>query len=101
MLARRRFLLPLPPPTSDFEFGGGFFERYNLFMKTVYTFVPSPNHVYPDHPERPARLDILQPRLESFAAELIETSSATPEEIAYVHHPKLISALERVCREEA
>jgi acetoin utilization deacetylase AcuC-like enzyme len=70
-------------------------------MKTVYTFVPSPNHVYPDHPERPGRLDILQPRLESCAAEFIETTSATREEIAYVHHPKLISALERVCREEA
>jgi acetoin utilization deacetylase AcuC-like enzyme len=70
-------------------------------MKTVYTFVPSPNHVYPDHPERPGRLDILQPRLESFDAELIETSSATREEISYVHNPKLVTALERVCREEA
>jgi acetoin utilization deacetylase AcuC-like enzyme len=70
-------------------------------MKTVYTFVASPNHVYPDHPERPARLDILQPRLKAFDAELIQTKSATPEEIAYVHNPKLISALERVCREDA
>ncbi len=70
-------------------------------MKTVYTFVPSPNHVYPDHPERPGRLDILQPRLNSFDAELVEAVSATREEIAYVHNPKLISALERVCREDA
>jgi len=70
-------------------------------MKTVYTFVPSPNHVYPDHPERPGRLDILQPRLNSFDAELMETIPARPEEIAYVHNPQLISALERVCREEA
>ena len=70
-------------------------------MKTVYTFVPSPNHVYPDHPERPGRLDILQPRLNSFDAELVEAVSATREEIAYVHNPKLISALERVSREDA
>ncbi len=70
-------------------------------MKTVYTFVSSPNHVYPDHPERPGRLDILQPRLNSFDAELVEAVSATREEIAYVHNPKLISALERVCREDA
>ena len=70
-------------------------------MKTVYTFVPSRNHIYPDHPERPGRLDILEPRLNSFDAELLETVSATREEIAYIHNPKLISALERVCREDA
>lgn len=70
-------------------------------MKTAYTFVPSPQHVYPDHPERPGRLEVLQPRLESFDAELIETEPATPEEIAYVHNPKLVAALERVCREDA
>src|SRR6266516_3848599 len=106
MLARRRFLLPLrhsvpPPPSSKAEFGGGFVERYNLFMKTVYTFVSSPNHVYPDHPERPARFDILKPRLKLFDAELIEAKPATPEEITYVHNPKLVAVLEKVCREQA
>lgn len=70
-------------------------------MKTVYTFVPSPNHVYPDHPERPARLDILQPRLKSFDAELMETQPATREEVGHVHNPKLVTSLERVCREDA
>lgn len=70
-------------------------------MKTVYTFVPSPNHLYPDHPERPARLDVLQTRLKSIDAELIETQPATREEIAYAHNSKLVSAIERVCREEA
>src|SRR5215216_1564218 len=70
-------------------------------MKTVYTFVPSPNHVYPDHPERPGRLEILQPRLKSFDAELIDTKAAGREEMAYVHRPKLVAALEKVCREDA
>jgi acetoin utilization deacetylase AcuC-like enzyme len=70
-------------------------------MKTVYTFVRSPNHVYPDHPERPARLDILEPQLESFDAELIDTEPATREEIGFVHHLNLIATLEKVCREEA
>lgn len=70
-------------------------------MKTVYTFVPSPNHVYPDHPERPARLEILQPRLKSFEAELIESKPATHAEIAYAHNPQLVSAIEKVCREDA
>ncbi len=70
-------------------------------MKTVYTFVPSPKHVYPDHPERPGRFDLLKPRLKTFDAELIEAKPATREEIAYVHSPKLISAVEKVCREQA
>lgn len=70
-------------------------------MKTVYTFVSSPGHVYPDHPERPARLDVLEPKLPSFGAERLETQPATREEIAYVHHPKLVSSLDNVCREQA
>jgi len=70
-------------------------------MSTVYTFVPSPNHVYPDHPERPARLELLQPRLKSFAAELIQTAPATRDEVALVHDNQLIVALENICREEA
>ena len=74
---------------------------YNSNMQTVYTFVTSPNHVYPDHPERPARFDILERRLKSFDAELIETKPATWEEIEYVHHPALVASLEKVCREEA
>jgi acetoin utilization deacetylase AcuC-like enzyme len=70
-------------------------------MKTVYTFVSSPAHVFPDHPERPARLDVLEPRLKLFGAELIETKPAAREEIASVHHPKLVSSLEKICREQA
>lgn len=70
-------------------------------MKTVYAYVSSPNHVYPEHPERPARLEILEPRLKSIDAELLETKPASRDEIAYAHNPRLVSALERVCREEA
>lgn len=70
-------------------------------MKTVYTFVSSPNHNYPDHPERPERFERLEPRLKSIDAELLQANPATREEIAYVHHPKLVSAVEKVCREQA
>jgi acetoin utilization deacetylase AcuC-like enzyme len=70
-------------------------------MKTVYTLVPSLNHVYPDHPERPGRLDALQLRLSSFEAEQIEPTPATREEIGRVHNPKLIAALEKICQEKA
>ena len=76
-------------------------QGYNTNMKTVYTFVPSPNHVYPDHPERPGRLEILEPRLKSFTAAPIEAKPATQEEIVFVHNPELVAALQRVCREEA
>ncbi|MBE7534348.1 MAG: histone deacetylase [Anaerolineales bacterium] len=70
-------------------------------MPTVYTFVPSPNHLYPDHPERPGRLDVLKPRLDSLSAKLIESKPATREEVARVHNPELVAALEKVCREDA
>jgi len=70
-------------------------------MSTVYTFVQAPGHVYPDHPERPGRLNILKPKLDSFDAELLDTKPASRDEISLVHHPKSISTLEKVCREEA
>ncbi|RIK30700.1 MAG: histone deacetylase [Anaerolineae bacterium] len=70
-------------------------------MTTVYTYVPSPNHIFPDHPERPGRLDVLQPRLDSFHAQLLDSKPASRDEVSLVHKPQLVSTLERVCREEA
>ena len=70
-------------------------------MKTVYTWVDSPGHVYPDHPERPARLDLLKPRLGTFDAQMLETTPASREQVALVHEPRLIPGIEKVCREEA
>ena len=70
-------------------------------MNTAYAFIPSPNHVYPDHPEQPARLDILQPRLKEYNAKLLDVKPASRDEISLVHHSKLVASLEKVCREEA
>jgi len=70
-------------------------------MNTAYTFVPSPNHVYPDHPERPARLDLLKPRLKEYKAELLDVKPASTDEISLIHDPKLVTTLEKICREEA
>lgn len=70
-------------------------------MTTAYTFVPSPQHEYPDHPERPGRLDELTPKLDFFQAEKLDIAPAKHEEIARVHVPHLITGLERVCKEEA
>ena len=79
--------------------GGG--VLYNASMTTVYALVPSTEHVYPDHPERPARLDILIPRLDSIPAERIPATAATPEQAALVHDPRLVAAIDEVCRTQA
>lgn len=68
-------------------------------MTTAYTFVPSRNHQFPDHPERPGRLDILEPLLDSFGAEWIEPVRAKEEEIARVHTTKLIQSISEVCKQ--
>jgi acetoin utilization deacetylase AcuC-like enzyme len=68
-------------------------------MKTVYTYVPSRTHEYPDHPERPGRLDGLQPQLPMFKAEKIEAPQATQEQVARVHLPALIKSIEEVCKQ--
>lgn len=70
-------------------------------MSTVYTFVASLGHVYPDHPERPGRLDVLRPKLDAFEAEPLDSNPASRDQISLIHHPKLVSTLEKVCREEA
>jgi len=66
-------------------------------MKTVFTFVPSKTHEFPDHPERPGRLDVLEPLLDSVDAERIEAVRATPEQIALAHDPQLVKSIAEVC----
>ncbi|MGC1375424.1 MAG: histone deacetylase [Anaerolineales bacterium] len=65
-------------------------------MTTLYTFVPSPAHRFPDHPERPGRLDLLDfkaiPGVEALAAE-----EASRDEISRVHSPGMIARLEQSC----
>ena len=68
-------------------------------MKTVFTFVPSRTHEFPDHPERPGRLDVLEPLLHSFDAEKIEATRATYDQIARVHQLQMIKAIEEVCKQ--
>ena len=70
-------------------------------MTTGYALVYAHQHEYPDHPERPGRLDILNSRFDSIQAEKLEVSPALHSEISRVHTPRLIEGLERVCREQA
>lgn len=68
-------------------------------MKTAYAYVPSRSHKYPDHPERPGRLDVLEPQLASFNLEKLEAKPATHEQVARVHLPALIKSIEEVCKQ--
>ncbi len=70
-------------------------------METVYSLVSSPAHEYPDHPERPSRLDLLASRLDEFAARRLGAVPASPEQVAQVHDHGYIEALEQACREQA
>ena len=68
-------------------------------MTTAYSFVPSPSHFYPDHPEHPSRFDLLTPRLDSFGAQKLDAKPATRDEVVCVHHPALIHSLEDICKQ--
>ncbi len=66
-------------------------------MATGYAFELAVHHAYPDHPESPARLALLQPRLSSLAAQVLPFGPATRAEIGLVHDVALIRAIEDVC----
>ncbi|MEW5939493.1 MAG: histone deacetylase [Chloroflexota bacterium] len=66
-------------------------------MTTAYLWVPSPEHEYEDHPERPGRLTELETRLDSFDAGRMDATAATRDEIARVHSPRMIEQLEAAC----
>ena len=68
-------------------------------MSTVFTFVPSREHEYPNHPERPGRLDILEPLLPSFGAAEIKASRAKEEDVTLVHPARMIQSLQEACME--
>jgi len=70
-------------------------------MDTVYCLVSSPAHEYSDHPERPARLDLLAARLDEFDARRLDAASASPAQVAMVHDRQYVAALEHACREQA
>lgn len=68
-------------------------------MTTVFTYVPSRNHQFPDHPERPGRLDTLEPLLPSFGAERIEAVPAQEADAERVHPIALIRGIEEACKQ--
>ncbi len=67
-------------------------------MNTLYTFVPSKNHFFIDHPERPARFEFFENKVDSFGAEWIQPIRAKEEEVARVHETKMIQSVREVCK---
>ncbi len=65
-------------------------------MTTGYSYIPSPQHRFPDHPERPERLDALAPE-QIPGIEQIPVTPATIEQVARVHHPRMIEQLQAAC----
>src|SRR5258706_1036267 len=66
-------------------------------MSTLYTFVPSPLHEFPDHPERPGRLDALIDLQAIPGTEALLAQPATLEEIGRVHTAHMTWAFEQPC----
>lgn len=68
-------------------------------MTTVFTFVPSRNHEFPDHPERPGRLDALEPLLPAFGAEQIQAAPVTMIELTRVHPAAMVRSIREACKQ--
>ena len=67
-------------------------------MNTIYTFVSSPEHYFPDHPERPERLNRLD--LESVPdIETVPFLAAKVDDVKRVHTTEMIEQLEAACAE--
>ena len=68
-------------------------------MTTIYTFVPSSGHEFPDHPERPGRLQMVEPLLPSLGAERVEAVRAMEADVVLVHPPRMIETIKQACME--
>jgi acetoin utilization deacetylase AcuC-like enzyme len=67
-------------------------------VTTLAALVPSPDHVYPGHPEEPGRLSLL--RTNPAGVDWITSQPALPEEIARVHAKELVEGIRQVCEHE-
>jgi acetoin utilization deacetylase AcuC-like enzyme len=66
-------------------------------MTTGYTYVSSPEHFYPDHPESPSRLELLEARLPVLGAQRLAFQAASRAEVGLVHSRTLIQSIEDAC----
>lgn len=66
-------------------------------MTTLAAFVPASQHAHPGHPEDPTRLDKV--RTQARGVTWVDPPSATPDEAARVHAPRMIEHVRLACRE--
>jgi len=67
-------------------------------MPSVYSFAPASEHQFPDHPERPARLELLD--LDSIPlVDVLPFRAATPVEVGRVHTTAMLAQLAAACRQ--
>ncbi len=62
-------------------------------MNTLYALIPSPEHHFRDHPERPGRLEFLN-LAEIPGVEPLSVTAATASEVCRVHTPAMVEQLE-------
>jgi acetoin utilization deacetylase AcuC-like enzyme len=67
-------------------------------MNTLYSFVPSPEHHFTDHPERPGRLDLLKLG-EIPGIEQVTATAASKSDVCRVHTTAMVEQLEAWCAE--
>lgn len=71
-------------------------------MQTACVFVPSPQHVYPGHPEEPgrfARLGNWDSKPYTSNVSFVDPQPASIKEITAVHTERMVRALKDVCRQ--
>jgi acetoin utilization deacetylase AcuC-like enzyme len=67
-------------------------------MKSFYSFAPAHEHQFPEHPERPGRLELLD--LDSIPGiESLPFCAASPDEILRVHTAEMLAQLTAACRQ--
>lgn len=67
-------------------------------MRTYYSFVPSQEHHFPDHPERPGRLDLLN--MASIPGiEALPFSAAGTQDVTRVHTAGMLEQLQTACQQ--
>jgi acetoin utilization deacetylase AcuC-like enzyme len=67
-------------------------------VTTFATFVLSPDHVFPGHPEEPGRLS--QVKADRPGVDWFKAKPALPEEITRVHSKELVQSIQLVCERE-
>ena len=67
-------------------------------MQSLYSLAPASQHQFPDHPENPARLDLLDLGVIPGVAAL-PFSAATLDQVGRVHTPAMLASLEADCHQ--